>query len=226
MAYLDGTSVTVDAVLTKQGRRLLSEGRGLNITHFTVHDTGVDYTLWNPDHASGSADYGSAIKSLPMIEGNSNGEYLYRNKLFTADRTLVALPTLYITGASSESGHEFQESAISQTVTLTVETLNWGGQENYYTVVYNNSVLNIVEPRTITDIGETPLQFLYQQDIVNAMVAYGPSPTVLAPAADDIQRRTMVTIVGESSGAFKDLEVTVQPNALRVTLPAGSFTKG
>ena len=68
MGYLDSTTVTVDAVLTKQGRKIISEGSPLDITHFTLSDTGVDYTLWNADHLSGSAFYGSAIDDLPMVE--------------------------------------------------------------------------------------------------------------------------------------------------------------
>jgi len=47
MGYLDNTSITVDAVLTKKGRELLKDGKSLNIDSFTLSDTGVDYTLFN-----------------------------------------------------------------------------------------------------------------------------------------------------------------------------------
>ena len=43
MGYLDGSSITVDAILTKQGRKMLAQGQGLNITKFALGDTGVDY---------------------------------------------------------------------------------------------------------------------------------------------------------------------------------------
>ena len=55
MGYLSKDEITVDAVLTKKGRQMISLGNQLNITAFTLSDTGVDYTLWNPDHPSGSA---------------------------------------------------------------------------------------------------------------------------------------------------------------------------
>ena len=61
MGYLDNSTIVVDAILTKHGRKLLASGQGLNIQYFTVSDTGIDYTLWNPDHPSGSAYYGEAI---------------------------------------------------------------------------------------------------------------------------------------------------------------------
>ena len=80
MGYLDNSTIVVDAVLTKQGRKLLALGQGLNISYFTLTDTGVDYSLWNPDHPSGSAFYGEAIENLPMLEASVHAEYNLRNK--------------------------------------------------------------------------------------------------------------------------------------------------
>ena len=81
MGYLDNSSITVDAVLTKKGREILKNGGDLNITSFTLSDTGVDYSLWNADHPSGSAFYGEAIENLPMLEANVHAEYNLRNRL-------------------------------------------------------------------------------------------------------------------------------------------------
>ena len=36
MGYLDNSSITVDAVLTKKGREILKNGGNLNITSFTL----------------------------------------------------------------------------------------------------------------------------------------------------------------------------------------------
>ena len=66
MGYLDNSTIVVDAILTKQGRKLISQGNPLNISYFTLTDTGVDYTLWNTEHPSGSAYYGEAIENLPQ----------------------------------------------------------------------------------------------------------------------------------------------------------------
>ena len=68
MGFLDNSSIVVDAVLTKQGRELLKDGKSLEISSFTLSDTGVDYSLWNPDHPDGSAFYGEAIENLPILE--------------------------------------------------------------------------------------------------------------------------------------------------------------
>ena len=47
MGYLNNSTITVDAILTKKGRELLSKGQSqFNITQFAVADDEVDYTLY------------------------------------------------------------------------------------------------------------------------------------------------------------------------------------
>ena len=96
MGYLDNSSITVDAVLTKKGRQIISEGGALDVQYFTLSDTGVDYTLWHEDHASGSAYYGESIENLPMVEALPNSQYSFRNKLVTLNRDTVSMPTLEV----------------------------------------------------------------------------------------------------------------------------------
>ena len=97
MGYLDNTSITVDAVLTKKGREILSNPGGrLEINSFTLSDTGVDYTLWNPDHPSGSAFYGEAIENLPQLEASVHAEYNLRNRLISLNQNTVAVPALVL----------------------------------------------------------------------------------------------------------------------------------
>ena len=48
MGYLDNSSITVDAILTKKGRELLAKGRDFfTISQFALADDEVDYELWN-----------------------------------------------------------------------------------------------------------------------------------------------------------------------------------
>ena len=104
MGYLDNSSVTVDAVLTKKGREILKDGGNLNITSFTLSDTGVDYTLWNPDHPSGSAYYGEAIENLPMLESSVHAEYNLRNRLISLNQNTVAIPALILSNLDTVNG--------------------------------------------------------------------------------------------------------------------------
>ena len=68
MGLLDSDTVIVDAILTKLGRDKLRQGQPLGITQYAFGDTGVDYSLYNPNHPSGSDSYGSAITALPQLE--------------------------------------------------------------------------------------------------------------------------------------------------------------
>ena len=91
MGILDNDNVIVDAILTKIGRQKLANGQPLGINKFAFGDTGVDYTLYNPDHPSGSDSYGSAITSLPMLEAVPDDNVFLRSKLWgTGERNIHA----------------------------------------------------------------------------------------------------------------------------------------
>ncbi len=105
MGYLDNSSITVDAVLTKKGREILKDGGSLNISSFTLSDKQVDYTLWNPDHPSGSAFYGEAIENLPMLEASVHAEYNMNNRLISLNQNSIAIPALVLdSGLDSKGG--------------------------------------------------------------------------------------------------------------------------
>ena len=89
MGILDNDTVVVDAILTKIGRQKLANGQPLGINKFAFGDTGVDYTLYNPNHPSGSDSYGSAITSLPMLEAVPDDNVFLRSKLWgTGERNV------------------------------------------------------------------------------------------------------------------------------------------
>ena len=89
MGILDNDTVIVDAILTKIGRQKLANGQPLGVSKFAFGDTGVDYTLYNPNHPSGSDSYGTAITSLPMLEAVRDDNVFLRSKLWgTGERNI------------------------------------------------------------------------------------------------------------------------------------------
>ena len=94
MGYLDNSTITVDAVLTKKMRKNLANGKPIDIKYFCLSDTGVDYTLYNEDHPLGSSGYGEAITKMPNLEAHSNASYTLLNKLITLDRNTTFMPTV------------------------------------------------------------------------------------------------------------------------------------
>ena len=73
MGYLDKTTITVDAILTKKGRELLAKGSEFfNITQFALADDEIDYGLYDVNHQLGTNYYGQAIDALPLVEAVPN----------------------------------------------------------------------------------------------------------------------------------------------------------
>ena len=95
MAYLDNSSITVDAVLTKKGRELLSKGNGaFKITKFALCDDEIDYSMWNPLHPSGSDYYGKVIENMPVLEALIDESQAMRYKLLSIDDVLSTATTV------------------------------------------------------------------------------------------------------------------------------------
>ena len=60
MGVFDNTTITVDAILTKNGRELLAQGDGkFKITQFALADDEIDYGLYDITHPNGSNFYGA-----------------------------------------------------------------------------------------------------------------------------------------------------------------------
>ena len=74
MAFLDNSGdIILDAVLTDEGRRRLAKGDGsFSIKWFALGDDEIDYTLYNKNHASGSAYYDLKILQTPVLEAMTN----------------------------------------------------------------------------------------------------------------------------------------------------------
>lgn len=101
MGYLDNTTITVDAILTKKGRELLAKGRNqFNITQFALADDEIDYDLWNPSHPGGTDYYGAVIENMPITEAVPDESQSLKYKLITLPPGTTQIP--YIDPKTSE----------------------------------------------------------------------------------------------------------------------------
>ena len=64
MGYLDNSSRTLDAILTKKGREILSTGGNFTVTQFALGDDEIDYGLYDTSHNLGTAYYGETIERI------------------------------------------------------------------------------------------------------------------------------------------------------------------
>ena len=111
MGYLDNDTIVVDAILTKHGRKLLSDGFAINQTHFALADDGVDYTLWNTSSPSGSSGYDDYITSLPMLEAVPDDLVMMRYKLLSLNQNTQNMPIVKMTsGLTSFTLTDTQDS--------------------------------------------------------------------------------------------------------------------
>jgi hypothetical protein len=121
MGYLDNSTITVDAILTKRGRELLAQGRGsFNITQFALADDEIDYDLWNPAHPLGSDYYGVVIENMPITEAVPDETQSMKYPLITLPVNSVAIPFLQASVTSLEIKPSNPKS-------VDIETFYYGG---------------------------------------------------------------------------------------------------
>jgi len=97
MAFLDNSGdIILDAVLTDTGRFRLAKGdNSFRIAKFAPFDDEIDYTLYDINHASGSAYYDIQILQTPILEAFTNNASFAHSKLVSIPRTnILYMPVL------------------------------------------------------------------------------------------------------------------------------------
>ena len=215
MGYLDGSTITVDAILTKNGRQILSQGGALNVSAFTLSDTGVDYTLCNIDHASGSAFYGEAIENLPQVEALPAAQYQLRNKLVTFGRDTVAMPFAYLNVYT----HPFTNP---QPLDIVANITGFAGNQGGFHLLIPNVGIATCSNVNSTPISGNALMFINEADIPNAQLYELITPNisgtggynfVIDPQGQLDNTTTMtLTFIHIATGAWTSALITVNAN--------------
>ena len=194
MGYLDNTSVTVDAILTKKGREYLASGRGnFEITQFALGDDEVDYTLWNTAHSLGSDYYGEIIENMPVLEAITDENFALRYKLLTLPKNSTSVPIFSVTPASISVPQQSVLPAAGGSVTFTIS-----GDVQPYTVTLLDDRLG-----TINVITANTFEFV-------------ATPTLVPQTTQS----TKIIVVGNTTGGRVDINVTVTPNVTSTTTQA------
>lgn len=204
MAYLDNTTVTVDAILTKKGRELLSSGRGLGITQFALSDDEIDYSLYDPAHPLGSAYYDSAIKALPVVEATPDETQLLRYKLVTLPKSTTRIPQV-------DAGISSISRAYNQGSTPFTPSTSGGGNTRlgYTAILHNRRAGEIIGSglEGVT-VGSIPI-FLGDVGLATAQVIKGKTFEFVPNSQVTTDVTTKITIVGNETGGTAEISVTV-----------------
>ena len=202
MRYLNKSTITVDAVLTKKGRELLSKGRSeFEITQFAVADDEVDYTLYTTSHPLGSNYYGSIIESMPVLEASPDETQAMRYKLVSLDRGTKEIPVISL-GVAAYTLNYNDSIVVSPTTTAELATAG------YTAILYDGNVATLTTNQPLAAGTTVPFFQVNQATSANAVVVQGFSFNLTAKELT-VDRTTQLTIINNLTGATKTVTVTV-----------------
>ena len=212
MGYLDNSSITVDAILTKRGRELLARNDGsFKITQFALGDDEVDYTLFNENHPNGSQYSGEAIENMPVLEAFPDEANIMLHKLITLPRGTSKLPI--VTANVSKI-----TLTIGATTTVNPTTMNFNGSNNmmepggYIATIADRRLVTsfqgqganakkykTMRPYTSTKVSEAVMGTSISITAINSTSLFGTNTKLL----------TTLTIEGVDSGARVTIPVEI-----------------
>jgi hypothetical protein len=221
MAILNNSVITVDAVLTTKGRELLARNDGsFQITQFALADDEIDYTLYNPNHPSGSAYFGEAIENTPVLEAIPNESQIMRYKLVTLPRGTSKLPVISL-------GYSTIILKQGASITITPQTLNYLGATSTFEA--NGYVATVSDGRllstftgtgisgaqvgtaglntttgTVLSITQIGTAFTLTGTTINTLFPQGASTTPGTTLS------TTITVIGRDSGARITIPLNIQ----------------
>jgi hypothetical protein len=211
MSYLSSTSVVVDAILTDKGRELLARNDGsFQITQFSLADDEVDYTLYNPNHPSGSAFYGQAIEAMPILQAYPNSNEIMRYKLITLPRGTAKIPVL-------DLGYTSITLKQGASLAITPQTLNYlGATSTFEQSGYTATIGDVRTMASFNGVGiNTP-----EATSLNSTTTIGTnvSKTVIGTTIN-LTATTVNTLFGTNTALYTTLVVTGRDSGARISIP-------
>jgi len=208
MGYLDNSSITVDAILTKRGRELLSQGGtgAFTITQFALGDDEIDYTLFNEDHPNGSQYSGEAIENMPLIEAIPDGNNTMIHKLITLNSGTSKLPLVTINVPKVTLN-------LGASTIITPSTLNFNDVSAQQEP--SGYAITVADRRLFSQFGGQGGS--QQASMVTNRTAF--SQTVIAQTSVSITALNSTSLFGTNSKLLTTLTVEGRDTGARVTIP-------
>jgi hypothetical protein len=215
MGYLNNQVITVDAILTNKGRELLAKNDGsFRITQFALADDEIDYTLYNPNHPSGSSFYGEAIQNMPLLEAFPIETQIMKYKLATLPRGTAKLPVLDL---------GYSAIALNQGAALSVtpQTLNYlGNTQAYETSGYSATISDVRLMSTFTGVGINTTAAATANAAVTSTTTLGTNVSVTVIGSQiNLRATTVNTLFGNNTQLSATLTVVGLDSGARLTIP-------
>ena len=216
MGYLDNSTITVDAILTKKGRELLARGRNeFQISQFALADDEIDYDLYNTEHPLGTAFYGAAIENMPVVEALPDETQMMKYKLVTLPKGTARIPVVRVAQTTIELNAN--ESTI-----ITPSTVNFGGGNRRfgYTAILSDSdaaYIRVTRGTGRSGRGATVPAFIGDNEAAQTVTVSGLSFEIIAKAQPVEDKTATVTIVGNETGGSVTINLTIEKQELETT---------
>ena len=208
MGYLNNSTVTVDAILTKKGRELLAQGgNAFNITQFALGDDEIDYSLWNVDHPLGTSYYGTIIENMPITEAIPDETQALRYKLITLPKQTTNIPVITVGNTTIT----LQAPGDSAPIRPNTSNFQSGNSNLGYTAILSDSTVadiqvtrelqNSVLPTTPTFVGDSE---------ATSVAVAGYEFEIIGKTHLLEDKTCTVTVIGNETGGQKTINVTVK----------------
>ena len=207
MGFLNNTTVTVDAILTKKGRELLAQGtEAFNITKFALADDEVDYNLFDVTHPNGTDFFGKVIENMPLLEAIPDENHVMRYKLITLPKNTIKMPVITSSPASITFGVNAGLNQPAQIVTAVTANV----QDSSYTfILHDQSVCTMtVNEGAGGGVGATTTFLLGEDDAPNSKTLVANSVNVGVGQGVNVAKATQITIIGNDTGATTSITIT------------------
>ena len=216
MGYLNNSSITVDAILTKKGRELLARGKDeFRITQFALADDEIDYDLWNPAHPLGSSYYGVIIENMPLVEATADESNIMRYKLVTLPKKTQRIPIIGVTNKTITLTTPGQVASINPS---TINYQNGNSTLGYTAILSNSDVCNLVVTRNVTaGVSPSVPRFIGDAEAATSISAVGFSFQVTAKQQLISDVTATLTIIGNETGGRATVTITVLKTTLSTT---------
>ena len=213
MGYLNNSTITVDAILTRKGRELLARGRNeFVITQFALADDEVDYDLWNPAHPLGSDYYGIIIENMPLVEATTDEANIMRYKLITLPKKTVRIPVISVPQTS------LTLTSPGQLATIVPTTVNFtdGNSTLGYTAILSNSDAANLVVQTPVPAGISPSipRFIGDAEAAQSISVTGFAFNIIAKQQLVSDVNATLTIIGNETGGRVVVNITVLKTVL------------
>lgn len=217
MGYLNNSTITVDAILTKKGRELLARGRDeFKITQFALADDEVDYDLYNTEHPLGTAYYGAAIENMPLIEALPDETQMMKYKLVTLPKGTSRIPVVRV--ASTVLSLEAGESTI-----ISPSTVNFqGGNRQFgYTAILSDS--DVAEIRATKSApgsagAASVAQFIGDSEAAQSITVTGTEFEITAKPQYNVDATATILIIGNETGGRALITLTSKQVTISTTV--------